>query len=276
MNGKIWSFVDEDIDVQVLMDMEQQLTLKLFHKVLSKVLIVALVYAKCDVIERIELCDSLYHLASDMMVPWLVGDGFNVIISEEEKYGGRPVYLREVEDFVHCIDTCALYDLGFKGSLYTWWNGRSDEACIFKRLDRFLANQKFQDLFPALEVERLIKYGSNHAALLLSCNLNTVQVKKPFKFLNFWVKNETFLDVVKKNWISDIVGNPFISFQQRLKNVKKALAVWSKVTFGDIFKQIAALEDVIKVHEVEFELNPTAQNKQNYTEFRLILLGTYT
>lgn len=37
-----------------------------------------------------------------MVVPWLVGGDFNVILTEEEKYGGLPVYLREVKDFAHC------------------------------------------------------------------------------------------------------------------------------------------------------------------------------
>ncbi|XP_075079855.1 uncharacterized protein LOC142165134 [Nicotiana tabacum] len=191
-----------------------------------------------------------------MESPWLVRGDFNVILSEEEKYGGLPVYVREVEDFAHCVDTCELYDLGFKGSLYTWWNGRSDIDCIL-----FFLNQQFLDLFPALEVEHLIKYGLDHAPLLLSCNIDTVQVKKLFKFLNFWAKHETFLDVVKENWVTDGMGNPFILFQNKLKKVKATLTVWSKETFGDIFKKIASLEDVIKVHKVEFELNPTIQNR---------------
>ncbi|XP_075087606.1 uncharacterized protein LOC107820507 [Nicotiana tabacum] len=226
MNGKIWAFVDEDIDVDIVMNMKQQMTLKLFHRNMSKELYMILLYAKCDAIARIELWDSMYHLASDMESPWLVGGDFNVILSEEEK-----VYLTEVEDFTHCMDTCTLYNLGFKGSLYTWWNGSSDIDCIFKRQDRFFTNQQFLDLFPALEVEHLIKYGSDHAPLLLSCNIDTVQVKKHFKFLNFWTKHKTFLKL------------------------------GAKETFGDIFKQVAALEDVIKVHEIEFELNPTAQNR---------------
>ncbi|XP_075083580.1 uncharacterized protein LOC142167314 [Nicotiana tabacum] len=127
---------------------------------------------------------SLYHLTSDIEPPWLVRGDYNIILTEEEKYGGLPVYLSEVENFAHCVDTCALYDLGFKGSLYIWWNGRCDDACIFKKLDIFLANQQFQDLFAALEVEHLIKYSFDHAPILLSYNVNIVQVKKPFKFLN--------------------------------------------------------------------------------------------
>ncbi|XP_075103588.1 uncharacterized protein LOC142178159 [Nicotiana tabacum] len=196
-----------------------------------------------------------------MESPWLVGRDFNVILFEEEKYGVLLVYLTEVEDFAHCVDTCALYDLGFKGSMYIWWNGRFDIDCIFKRLDRFLENQQFFDLFRALEVVHLIKYGSDHAPLLLSCNIDTVQIKKPFKFLNFWTNHESFLNLVKENWEADSMGNPFIIFQSKFKKVKSALAAWSKETFGGIFKQIAALEDVIKVHDIEFELNPTVQNR---------------
>ncbi|XP_075086207.1 uncharacterized protein LOC142168930 [Nicotiana tabacum] len=190
MNENICSFVDADIYLDIVMDMEQQMTLKLFHRILGKELIVILVYTKCDAMKRIELWDSMYHLASNMDSPWLVGGDFSVILFQEEKYGGLPIYLSEVED---CVDTCALYDLGFKRSLYTWWNGKSDVDCIFNRLPRYLANQQFQDLFSALEVEHLIKYVSDHVVLLLSCNVDIVQVKKPFKFLNFWTKHDTFL-----------------------------------------------------------------------------------
>lgn len=90
------------------------MTLRLFHRNLSMEIIITLVYAKCDAIERIELWASMYYLASDMESPWLVGGYFNIILSGEEKYGRRPVYPSEVEDFAHCVDTCALYDLGFK------------------------------------------------------------------------------------------------------------------------------------------------------------------
>ncbi|XP_075081845.1 uncharacterized protein LOC142166443 [Nicotiana tabacum] len=238
INGKIWAFIDEDIDVEIITDMEQQMTLTSFHKNLGKELIVTLVYAKCDAVERIELWDSMYYLASDMESPWLVGGDFNIILSEEEKYGGLPIYLREVANFAHCIDTCALYDLGCKESLYTWWNGRSDMDCIFKRLDIYLANQQFQDMFPALEVEYLIKYGSDHASLVLYCNADIVQVKKPFKLLNFWKKRDTFLRVVKGHWNTDSMGNPFIVFQNKIKDAKKVLSAWSKETFGDILNRL--------------------------------------
>ncbi|XP_019252904.1 PREDICTED: uncharacterized protein LOC109231720 [Nicotiana attenuata] len=175
-----------------------QITLKMTDTDSNKEFIITMVYAKCDAIERIELWDTLYSLASDMSLPWLVGGDFNVIWDEEEKFGGLPVHINEIDDFRHCISTCSLFDLGFKGSIFTWWNGRAEEDCIQT------TGQMFRFYFQA---------------------------------------------------------NPFILFNHKMKKLKKSLSIWSKVTFGDIFKQIASLEEVVKVHETQFELNPSVENR---------------
>ncbi|XP_075076577.1 uncharacterized protein LOC107792041 [Nicotiana tabacum] len=154
VSNKIWAFIDE-----------------VFEFVLT------LIYAKCDAIERIELWDSLYAMASDMDAPWLVGGDFNVIWDEEEKLGGLPVSLNEIDDFRHCINTCNLFDLGFKGSIFTWWNGRAEEDCIFKILDRCLANVEFQQKFPGIEVQHLSKTGSDHSPMFLKCDIETPPIK---------------------------------------------------------------------------------------------------
>ncbi|XP_070010486.1 uncharacterized protein [Nicotiana sylvestris] len=156
-------------------NMVQQLTLRLFHTESHVEFVLTLVYAKCDSIERIELWDSMYDMATDMTVPWLVGGDFNVIWDEEEKFGGLPVSLNEIDNFRHCVTTCNLSDLGFKGSIFTWWNGRAEDDCIFKRLDRCLANTKFQEAFPGLEVTHLSKTRSDHSPMQLSVTWKPLQ-----------------------------------------------------------------------------------------------------
>ncbi|XP_070020141.1 uncharacterized protein [Nicotiana sylvestris] len=262
VSNKIWAFVDEVFEVTVMYNMVQQLTLRLFHTESHVEFVLTLIYAKCDAIERIELWDLLYAMARDMDAPWLVGGDFNVIWDEEEKFGGLPVSLNEIDDFRHCINTCNLFDLGFKGSIFTWWNGRAEEDCIFKRLDRCLANVEFQQTFPGIEVQHLSKTGSDHSPMYLKCDIETPPIKKPFKFLNFWVKHATFKDVVKENWSADFSANPYILFNHKLKKLKKALSLWSKATFGDIFQNIASMEEVLMVHEAEFEANPTGMNRE--------------
>nr|XP_009798563.1 PREDICTED: uncharacterized protein LOC104244775 [Nicotiana sylvestris] len=227
VSNKIWAFIDEIFEVTILYNMTQQLTLRLTHTETHVELILTLGYAKCDRIERIELWDSLYAMTSDMTVPWLVGGDFNVIWDEEEKFGGLPVSLIEVDDFRHYINTCNLTDLGFKGSIFTWWNGRSEEDCIFKRLDRCFGNHELQQTFPGLET-----------------------------------KHEYFKDLVKENWNADFSANHFCIFNYKLKKLKKALSTWSRATYGDIFQKIASLEEVVLVHERQFEVNPTQMNRQ--------------
>ncbi|XP_075088447.1 uncharacterized protein LOC142170438 [Nicotiana tabacum] len=167
-----------------------------------------LVYAKCDAVERIELWDSLYAMASDMTIPW------------------------------------------------------AEEDCIFKRLDRCLANLEFQQRFPGVEITHLSKIGSDHCPMLIKCDIETPPIKKPFRFLNFWVKHETFKSVVKANWQADFSADPFILFNHKLKKLKKALSSWSKSTYGDTFQRIAILEEVFLVHERQFEARPTQQNRE--------------
>ncbi|XP_019252907.1 PREDICTED: uncharacterized protein LOC109231725 [Nicotiana attenuata] len=231
VSNKIWVFVDDDHGIDIIYDLEQQLTLKFTNLDTQVSFIVTFVYAKCDSIERIELWDSLYNLARDMTLPW------------------------------HCITTCNLSDLGFQGSIYSWWNGRGGKDCIFKRLDRCLGNPEFQQLCPNTVITHLSKIGYDHSPMLITCNADELPIKKAFKFLNFWTKHDSFIDVVRENWKTDFMGDPFFMFNQKLKRLKKALTAWSRATYGDIFKKIASLEEVVLAHEAEFEKNPTFQNR---------------
>nr|XP_009781794.1 PREDICTED: uncharacterized protein LOC104230633 [Nicotiana sylvestris] len=260
VSNKFLAFIDEIFEVTILYNMTQQLTLRLMHTETHVELILTLVYAKCDRIERIELWDTLYAMSSDMIVLWLVGGDFNVIWGKEEKYGGLLVSLLEVDDFRHCINTRNLTDLGFKGR--RWWNGRSEEDCIFKRLDRCFGNNELQQTFLGLEVTHLSKIGSDHCPMLLKCDIETPPIKKSFRFINFWTKHETFKEVVKENWNADFSANPFCIFNYKLKKLKQALSTWSRATYGDIFQKIASLEEVVLVHERQFDVNPTQMNRQ--------------
>ncbi|XP_070039385.1 uncharacterized protein [Nicotiana tomentosiformis] len=172
-----------------------------------------------------------------MTVPWIVGGDFNVIWDEEETFGGLPVSLNEVDDLRHCINTCNLTDLGFKGSIFIWWNGRAEEDFIFKGLDRCLANMELQQIFPGLEVTHLSKIGSDHCPMLLKCDIEANPIKKPFRFLNFWVKNETFKSVVKANWHVDFMTDPFILFNYKLKKLKKAQLIRYLAIEEEFWKQ---------------------------------------
>ncbi|XP_070040911.1 uncharacterized protein [Nicotiana tomentosiformis] len=120
VNGKIWLFVDVVIQWDVIIDTEQQLTIKVYRQHLGKHIIMTFVYAKCSSLDKLELWDSLYYFSSDMELPWVVGGDFNVILNEEDKIGGLLVYPPEYEGFECCVNSCGLFGMGYKGSPFTW------------------------------------------------------------------------------------------------------------------------------------------------------------
>ncbi|XP_070045084.1 uncharacterized protein [Nicotiana tomentosiformis] len=176
INGKIWLFFDVVVEWELLMDTEQQVTIKVYHQGIGKHIMMIFVYVKYSSLERFELWDNLYCLASNMELPWPVGGDFNMILHEDKKIGGLPVYPSEYENFAFCVNSNGLFDLGYKRSLVTWWNDRPNA-------------------------------------------------------------------------------------ESKLKRVKTALSQWSKVRYGDIFKQLAIREDIVRIKEMLFEEEPTIDNK---------------
>lgn len=58
-------------------------------------IITTIVYAKCDVIDKLDFPNDIYSLSDSMRLPWLLGGDFNVILDEDEKIRGLPIYPQE-------------------------------------------------------------------------------------------------------------------------------------------------------------------------------------
>lgn len=51
----------------------------------------------------------------------MIGSGdFNVILIEEEKLGGLNFTQQEAMDFAQCMSACALIEINYTGSKYSW------------------------------------------------------------------------------------------------------------------------------------------------------------
>lgn len=192
-----------------------------------------------------------------MRNPWLIGGDFNVVVNGEKKIGGLPVDFAEVDDF----KSCDLTQVSFKGSPFTRWNGRAGDDCMFERMDRILSNSEFLDMFSHIEVEHLPRLGSDHTPLLLSCEFVAAKTKRPFRFLKFWTEHELFKDVIRMNWDTKCSSNPFLDFKRKIKQIKKALSLWSRETYGDIFQQLIIREEIERIKEKLFEELPSGENR---------------
>jgi hypothetical protein len=142
------------------------------------------------------------------------------------------------------VKNCGLFDLGFSGPAYTWTNKRFSSKPTFERLDRCLVNAEWCNAFPISNVYNmpLIYNFSDHAAILLSME-GTVnnKIKKPFKFENWWLKENDFQDHAKNIW--DASKNK--SFSNRTNYLVGALKIWCKMK-KPLQQELNSLEDQIK------------------------------
>ncbi|XP_072054775.1 uncharacterized protein [Arachis hypogaea] len=103
--------------------------------------------------------------------------GFNAIFNQLEKEGGD-AKSPSIETFNSFIDDNSLIDIGMVGRPFTWLNRRRGDELIQERLDRFLVEVDWQQLYPNATVLRLSESGSDHALLLLDSNPRTEQSKR--------------------------------------------------------------------------------------------------
>jgi hypothetical protein len=80
--------------------------------------------------KRHESWALLHYLQSYRPIPWLVIGEFNEIMMQDEKVGTVMAREGQLQAFRDVLQDCSLSDLGFKGSLFTWTNGREGDEFI--------------------------------------------------------------------------------------------------------------------------------------------------
>ncbi|XP_059306407.1 uncharacterized protein LOC132057830 [Lycium ferocissimum] len=153
--GKIWYFIVDNMKMEVISDTIQQVSLKLMLLDQNKSMVITFIYAKSDEVERLQLWEDIYHVAASINLSWLVGGDFNVVLHEEEKIRGNPVQLQDYEDLAFCVNSCELSETGFKGSHFTWWNGRG--GADLKYLTEFSSIINFSNGNPLILFKQKLK-----------------------------------------------------------------------------------------------------------------------
>lgn len=110
--------------------------------------------------------------------------------------------------FRDTLETCGLEDLGYQGPDCTWSGTRAGGAKVRCRLDRVVANQVWQQLFPWCKV--MVRNGplSDHCALVLHCLSKQViqKHKRSFRLEHMWFFHADFSNEVSQIWRADVYG----------------------------------------------------------------------
>ncbi|XP_059658381.1 uncharacterized protein LOC132304657 [Cornus florida] len=216
------------------------------------------IYAANSVIERHVLWENIIlHAGNFVQSPWRLMEDFNAIPNAREKYGGSMRWCPAMTDFKECLQKVELEDLKFNGILYSWCNRSSGVACIAKKLDRALVNQKWTSSFLVSECSFLTPGISDHSPILVSTDFHLPRRCLPLKFFNAWNSHPKFLPSVQEVWNTYIKGTTMYQCVQKLKLLKQGLKINCKKEFTDIESKLHLVKMEFDSCQLDLDSNPS-------------------
>ncbi|KAF5480159.1 hypothetical protein F2P56_000925 [Juglans regia] len=146
------------------------------------------IYGQPKASRRIETWNLIRGLPKGHSDPWLVFGDFNEIPTQREKWGGRNRLVQQMLDFYQLLSDSNLKDIGFSSQRYTWCNKREDSALVSERLNKFLGNLSWCNMFGRAAIFHGFSSSSDHLPLWV--DIRGVQPRrrrpKPFRFKAMW------------------------------------------------------------------------------------------
>ncbi|KAM3264299.1 hypothetical protein P3L10_001293 [Capsicum annuum] len=134
-----------------------------------------------------------------------------------------------MREFSDLIKDTNLIDLQLENASYTWFKG--DHQRIASRIDRILVFQEWDDFFSNLKQVALQRLVSDHSPIVIEGG-TWKKNKSYFKYENWWLHIEGFMNKVKEWWSSfNYIGRLDFILASKLKALKyklrRVLKEWS-------------------------------------------------
>jgi hypothetical protein len=179
----------------------------------------------------------------------ILGGDLNIILSEDEHWGGPCLPGYSVAFFRELFASFNLFDILPPSLVPTWRNGRTGTAAIARRLDRFLVAESFltSSSSPSSRVE--FPFVSDHAPILLNLLPPALHRSTPFKFNHHWMQSEDYVSLVREAWTDPCFMdevNPQRRIAWKLKFLKSKTKLWFKELKLSQATRLLQLESAIK------------------------------
>ncbi|KAH9776449.1 putative reverse transcriptase/RNA-dependent DNA polymerase [Citrus sinensis] len=207
----------------------------------------------------------LRRLAGLSFNSWLCFGDFNEVLHPGEKRGGNDRNVKLINDFSEALRDCDLKDVGFKGYPFTWSNGRYGQGFVEERLDKFVCNKKWSEIFVDGEVSNLDTWFSDHCPVLMEVHernegmIHDGRHRSRIHYEDMWSSYDECKEIIKEewrlfgNWRSE---NPVQVFRNSAKKSMARLLYWSKGEFRRWEKKLEELRvqlQGLKLRKVQFE-----------------------
>ncbi|KAB2625745.1 hypothetical protein D8674_017405 [Pyrus ussuriensis x Pyrus communis] len=155
------------------------------------------VYGTSYRVEKNLFWDWMVNHFTPTDIPWICGGDFNEFLWDHEKSGGVEVLYNRPRFLEEFLSSSQLLDLGFHGPAFTWRGLRKGDW-VEERLDRVLANEKWQQLWPNSHVMHETVLASDHCPIVLISNIEGQKGRKMFRFEAYWVSEEECKNLRRK------------------------------------------------------------------------------
>ncbi|XP_042939495.1 uncharacterized protein LOC122274525 [Carya illinoinensis] len=185
-------------------------------------------YGHPDVRKRSMSWDLLNKLRPTNQGAWCVAGDFNEILIQAEKSGGNLRSEGQMAQFREVLENNNLSDLGCCSGFFTWSNRHSNTTFTKERLDRYVANTQWRELFRGIKVEGLTGRCSDHLPILLTVmgkeEKHDGKRKFPFRFEASWIKEDKCEQLVRQGWYrKGVMEDPIRRVSARLETCKGGL-----------------------------------------------------
>ncbi|GAV92478.1 Exo_endo_phos domain-containing protein [Cephalotus follicularis] len=218
------------------------------------------VYGLCDYRNRRDLWkDLIFNYKTIRRAPWLILGDFNVSRYPHDQLNGPSRVTKAMTDFNACLNSIEVDDIKSVGRFFNWTNKRDGRFDVNKKLDRALGNWGWNRGYNHSSAHFHNPGVSDHSPIYVAMNAPWRPCNKPFKFINFWVKEERFMGIVNRIWGQKIYGNPLEVVLSKLRNLKRELKLAFKQPNPKprkeaIRSQLETLQDRLLLQPTDSEL----------------------
>lgn len=222
------------------------------------------VYAENDHVMRLPFFDVMCSISkSYSSFPLICLGDFNAVRFSHEKLGGYGGWNSNKEVFNNTILDADLEDLSFKGCQFTWSNKRSGDQFITSKIDRVLVNENWLNCYPNSSAMFLPAGISDHSPALVTIDPKGPNLRKPFKFFDFWADHADFIPIVNEVWRKYVKGSPMFRVCQKLKTLKPIFKSLNKKEYSEISTRVVHAKELLLSSQIRLDKDPLNSVLQN-------------
>ena len=177
---------------------------------------------------------------------------FNSVRKREERRGPRNEVSqnsREIREFNNFLELLEVEDIPLNNRKFTWFRSGGHSK---SRIDRVVVSQGWLEKWPNSAQYILKRSVSDHCPVLLKYE-EVNWGARPFRFLNYWLEDGNFIEVIKEKWAElNVDGWGSFVLKEKLRSLKGEIKEWKKDDIGEVRKGInKALEEINRIDELD-------------------------